>query len=350
LLRIVGSCGERLFGLEPAERLRRQAGSAEDPVIVGHGSTVLSDAAVDWLMENPGRTLTTPEGSPAAVACTPDEAETCADWLARGAAPDSVNPSLLPPMFIRKLRRRDTLLVRRLDETSRRVVERELFGAVYKGVTDLVTKYAWPVPAFWATKFCARAGIGPNLVTMLGMVCVAAVALLWAQGQLLQGLLLAWAMTFLDTVDGKLARVTVTSSWLGNLLDHGTDVLHPPLWWICLAIGLGKLQPDTGAAVWWGCWAILAGYVAGRLIEEQFKRRIGYNAFLWRPFDSAFRLIVARRNIILLILTAGLVVQQPVAAYLTAAAWTFLSVLVQLARLVQALSAARLGGTESWLK
>jgi phosphatidylglycerophosphate synthase len=43
------------------------------------------------------------------------------------------------------------------------------------------------------------------------------------------GLVLGRLMTFLDTVDGKLARVTVTSSRFGDVLDHGLDIIHPPL-------------------------------------------------------------------------------------------------------------------------
>ena len=35
----------------------------------------------------------------------------------------------------------------------------------------------------------------------------------------------------LDTVDGKLARCTITSSGWGNVFDHGVDLIHPPFWW-----------------------------------------------------------------------------------------------------------------------
>ena len=55
-------------------------------------------------------------------------------------------------------------------------------------------------------------------------------------------------MTFLDTVDGKLARVTLTSSRFGNWLDHGNDIIHPPLWWLCLANGLALGSPEVQLA------------------------------------------------------------------------------------------------------
>jgi phosphatidylglycerophosphate synthase len=200
------------------------------------------------------------------------------------------------------------------------------------------------------TRLSARLGVAPNAITLAGIVAAGAVAALWAEGEIALGLLLAWLMTFLDTVDGKLARVTVTSSWLGNLLDHVTDFLHPPLWWVCLAIGLSAHDPFSEGQLWAACALILVGYVVGRLVEELFKRRIGYNAYLWRPFDSAFRLIVSRRNIILLIMTGGLLIGQATAAYLTAAAWTLVSVAVQVVRFAQACRAERRGAAETWLK
>ena len=94
---------------------------------------------------------------------------------------------------------------------------------------------------------------------------------------------------------------------------------------------------------------ILIGYVVGRFVERSFKKRFGYNAFLWRPFDSAFRTIVSRRNIILLIMTAGIVIGRPVDAFVAAAAWTFVSAIIQVGRFAQALIASRGGPLPSWL-
>ena len=155
-------------------------------------------------------------------------------------------------------------------------------------------------------------------------------------------------MTLLDTVDGKLARVTLTSSWLGNLLDHGNDLIHPPLWWYCLAQGISKLAP-AHPWVWPSCWVILATYVVGRFLEKGFKARFGFNPFMWQPFDSSFRTIVSRRNIILLIMTAGLIVQRPAEAFALCAAWSILSVMIQGARYAQAVVQSRRVPINAWL-
>jgi phosphatidylglycerophosphate synthase len=71
--------------------------------------------------------------------------------------------------------------------------------------------------------------------------------LFW-QGHLLPGLIPAWGMTFLDTVDGKLARTTMTSSRWGNLFDHGVDLLHPPFWWLAWWHGIVLVDHDRPQA------------------------------------------------------------------------------------------------------
>ena len=58
-------------------------------------------------------------------------------------------------------------------------------------------------------------------------------------GEWALGFLTGWLMTFLDTVDGKLARTTMTYSWWGNIYDHGIDLIHPPFWYWAWFVGLG---------------------------------------------------------------------------------------------------------------
>ncbi len=347
-LTIVGTCERKLFGLAPAERLRRQLGNSHSVQVVADASAVLSDATVSWLLDNPGVVLTSPGGRPLAIALPAGGSEPSEAALTNSSF-RSANPAQLPDQFVRKLRRRDALLARSLDEEPVVEVERAVFGNVYKGVTDMVTKWAWPVPAFWVTRALSRIGVSPNMVTSVGLVLTFAAAWLFFRGELFWGMAAAWGMTFLDTVDGKLARSTVTSSRFGNLLDHVTDYVHPPIWWYCLAVGLAEHQPEQDGLIWAACWTILGTYLIGRAIEEIFKARTGFNAYLWRPFDSRFRLIVSRRNIILLIMTTGLAVGAGAEAFALAAAWSIASVLIQGVRLVQGLTAHRREKLTSWM-
>ena len=116
-------------------------------------------------------------------------------------------------------------------------------------------------------------------------------ALAFARGEFGFGLAAAWAMTFLDTVDGKLARVTQNSSPFGHWFDHGLDLSHPPVWWGAWALGLGVSLGSVAAAV------VLGGYLVGRIVEGIFILVCGFETHSWRRLDSFFRLITARRNI-----------------------------------------------------
>jgi phosphatidylglycerophosphate synthase len=349
VLKIVGTCDRRLFGLAPAERLRRQLKAGQQNLVVADASAVLSDPTLAWLLDHPRTILTSPAGRPLAVAVPPGETEAAEAALAGGGSGfECANPSTLPAQFVRKLRRRDQLLALSLDEQPVAKIEREVFGNVYKGVTDAVTKWVWPEPAFHLVRGLSRLKVTPNMVTLVGLALTFVAAILFYRGDLWGGMAAAWGMTFLDTVDGKLARTTVTSSRGGDLLDHVTDYVHPPIWWYCLAAGLALHAPGA-SGIWASCWIILGTYLVGRAVEEIFKSRLGFNQYLWRRFDSRFRLVVSRRNIILLIMTAGLLVGAGPEAFAVAAAWSVASVLIQSVRLGQALVARRKAPLSSWL-
>jgi phosphatidylglycerophosphate synthase len=160
----------------------------------------------------------------------------------------------------------------------------------------------------------------------------------FAQGNFGIGLLAAWAMTFLDTVDGKLARVTLTSSRLGDVLDHGLDLLHPPFWYYAWAVGVGGVPMAETSLV-------IGGYVFGRLIEGAFLAAFGIETHSWRPIDALFRTITARRNPNLILLSVGWAFARPDLGFRLVALWTACSLLFHIVRLGQA-ALARYRGEE----
>ena len=222
---------------------------------------------------------------------------------------------------------------------SKPFLERRLFDWSYKGVTDLITKWVWPRPAQWVVGQCVRFGLQPNHVTIIGLFLVILAGIMFAYGWFGWGLLAGWLMTFLDTVDGKLARVTVTSSKFGHYFDHLIDLIHPPIWYILWGLGLGGTQfTFFGLSLTAAFWLIGVGYVVGRLIEGVFLARLGkFGIFCWRPIDSFFRLITARRNPCLLLLTVGVLMRHPDWGLIAVAGWTALTSLFLLGRLVMAL-------------
>ena len=54
------------------------------------------------------------------------------------------------------LKKRDLPYLLPISRVNSRQLESELFARSYKSVTDLVTKWLWPTPAFWTVRACVR--------------------------------------------------------------------------------------------------------------------------------------------------------------------------------------------------
>ena len=243
-----------------------------------------------------------------------------------------------------ELRKRERPFVLPLMAGAEDDVERAAYDASYKGVTDALTLYLWRRPAFHMTRWAARRGLSPNFITLIGaLLCVAAFFFFW-EGRYWAGCAAGFGFMVLDTVDGKLARCTGQSSKLGNIFDHGIDLVHPPFWYWAWAEGLGLhgpllaqryegLEPVYQALV---LSAIVFGYVAQRVIEGIFMRRYKMHIHVWRPVDSKFRLITARRNPNMVILFASLLIGRPDVGLQLVALWTILSLIFHAVRLAMA--------------
>lgn len=304
---LLGDGAARLWGLSSRERLTRQlervgvrafvdGGDREpraDSVVLIRADHVYDDRVIAALVKTPGMLLRAGPESAALVAANvaTDRLPQAEAVLTGRSSPDLLGvrqetPASLVPMYQKHLLKAEPPLVRRILADDVRALENRLFTGAYKGVTDLVTKWLWPVPARWATRLCARAGLHPNHVTALAAVLALLAGVLFARGDYAWGLVLGWLMTFLDTVDGKLARVTIRSSRFGDILDHGTDLLHPPLWYLAWGAGLAGSQVGLPAG-WLTLGVIIVGYVVGRLVEGAFQLWLAqFPIFCWRRVDS----------------------------------------------------------------
>jgi phosphatidylglycerophosphate synthase len=250
-----------------------------------------------------------------------------------------------------ELRKRDRPFVLPLDPADPMPVERAAYDASYKGVTDALTLYLWRKPAFYLTRWAAQAGLTPNQVTLVGAVLCVATLFFWMKGIYWPGVATAFGFMVLDTVDGKLARCTGQSSKWGNIFDHGLDLVHPPFWWWAWANGLNYIgDPFELVYEWLIIAAIVAGYVVQRFIEGIFMRKYGMHIHVWRPIDSKFRLITARRNPNMVILVVALIFGRPDMGLELVAFWTLASLIFHAVRLSQANAAHERGGAvTSWL-
>ena len=250
-----------------------------------------------------------------------------------------------------ELRKRDRPFVLPLDPANAILVERAAYDASYKGVTDLLTLYLWRRPAFYLTRWAAQAGMTPNQVTLIGAILCIATFFFWMEGMYWPGIATAFGFMVLDTVDGKLARCTGQSSKWGNIFDHGLDLIHPPFWWWAWANGLNsRADPFEAVYEWLIILAIVIGYVVQRVTEGIFMRKYGMHIHVWRPVDSKFRLITARRNPNMVILVGSLLLGHPDTGLELVALWTLVSLIFHAVRLAQANAAFDRGKPiVSWL-
>jgi phosphatidylglycerophosphate synthase len=261
-------------------------------------------------------------------------------------------PDTLVPQTQIRLKKAHAAFVLPITRENSRGLERHLFKTAYKGITDLVTKWIWPMPARVVTRLCVRLGLLPNHVTALSWLLAILAGVLFYKGEFVTGLLAGWVMTFLDTVDGKLARVTVTSSPLGNYFDHILDLVHPPLWYLAWGLGLSAYHPAwLDVALNTTIALVFAGYIAGRLVEGIFSAWIArFGIYSWRPVDSFNRLITARRNPCLIILTVSLLPGRPDLGLEAVVLWTLASSLFLIVRLAMGTFAHITSGPlQSWL-
>jgi phosphatidylglycerophosphate synthase len=267
--------------------------SATDTVLLVHAGYLFEQRTISALARQQDALLECPrDGGLAGAIANGARAAEFAAALTTASATRPTDARLLRPAELEHyddhLRRVEPPLLEPMREEQRDALESVLYGNAYKGITDLVTKWLWPRPARRVVGWCANAGITPNMVTVTGLLLVLAATWLFAHGAFVSGLACGWLMTLLDTVDGKLARVTVQSSKLGHWLDHGMDIVHPPFWYVLWGTGLGaSIAPDTGQLM---VQLIIGGYIAGRALEALFHALGSCSMFAWRPFDAYFRL------------------------------------------------------------
>ena len=362
---------QALFGLPPLERLRRSLGKpdadvavtlsgpapaptawpgarraessaalgtrlraalADGPLVALAGANVIDPRLIGFLLRS-ARSAVAARGSGAARAVAlrldpaladviPPAARTLAEVADALLAAGHIEPvdEREFPSYVNKLRRSLPYWLHAVgDVAARRRLKRQMFWDNYKGSTDLLTRWVYP-PLVWPlTRFCTRFGIHPNTVTVLSIVLCFAAVPLFAAGDFVAGFLCAYGMSVLDSVDGKVARVTLTDSAIGNVLDHGLDQIHPPFWYLAWAWGLGAhtwSDPLYQAAVW-----LIVFYFGDRIVLGIAKYRLGFALHAATRLDGRVRSFIARRNITMTIMALALLFGVGPAGFYLVTAW-----------------------------
>jgi len=369
IARTIGESAVKLWGIDARTRLQRALSligmsidDSNDPVIgdqhilLIHVGYLFEPRTLKSLSERSDCLLRCPAtGEFAAAMASEDNYEALSALL--------LDPSQTPPSTVEvvepvnlanfdvALRRAEPPLLLPVSSSNIDALEARLYGNAYKGITDLVTKWLWPRPAKQLVRLSTVMSLSPNMVTSLSFVLMLMATWLFYEGMYWSGLMAGWLMTLLDTVDGKLARVTVQSSRFGHYFDHLIDLFHPPFWYICWGLSLEDPRLLAFMSVDEAHWLIIYGYIGGRIVEGAFHLFAECSVFSWRPFDAWFRLITARRNPCLILLTLSLLISAPEWGLITITAWTVLTTAVLVVRLLQAAIGRWVSGKpmQSWL-
>lgn len=216
---------------------------------------------------------------------------------------------------------------------------RYLFWSNYKGSTDFFTRYVYPFFVWRALGPLTRWRVHPNVVTVLNVVITLAAVPLWAHRWWVSGFLCAWGMSVLDSVDGKLARLTYRSSEIGHNLDHGLDLIHPPFWYFAWAWALSNGDPSSW--LFRSSIAMAVVYFLDRILVRVFTRRTNRSIHAYAPIDVRMRTIISRRNINLPLFTVGLPLGLGVETFAFIVLWQYASFAFHLLRVIQCWNAGR---------
>ena len=173
--------------------------------------------------------------------------------------------------------------------------------------------------------------ITPNQVTIAGFIIGCGATTAFVLGRVGLGILAALVFGIVDGLDGKLSRVKVETTERGKW-EHHLDYLIENSWWTAIAFHLWQSAQLPTA------FYFLALLFGSHLLDEFVKRKakIATGRLLddVAPFDRAFRLIAARRNVYVWVLAAGFLLGAFPQSYAILGSWAAVTAAVHLMRSV----------------
>jgi len=213
-------------------------------------------------------------------------------------------------------------------EQNRRLAERIILDSAQNGTLDLPAYFHAPIETAIISLLC-KTRITPNQITIAGFIigCSATAAFVLGRGGL--GIVAALTFGIIDGLDGKQSRVKIETTEHGKW-EHHLDYVIENSWWLAIAFHLWRSGQFPNV------FYFLALLIASHLLAEFAKRRVkiarGRLLDDVAPFDRAFRLIAARRNVYVWILACGFLLGVFPQSYAIMCGWAAISAAVHLAR------------------
>ncbi len=213
-------------------------------------------------------------------------------------------------------------------EQNRRLAERIILDSAQKGTLDLPAYLHAPIETGIISLLC-KTRITPNQITIAGLIIGCGATVAFALGRIGLGILAALIFGIVDGLDGKQSRVKIEMTERGKW-EHHLDYLIENSWWAAIAFDLWRSGQFPNVFYF---FALLIG---SHLLDEFAKRRAkmakGRLLDDVTPFDRAFRLIAARRNVYVWMLACGFLLDAFPQSYAVICGWAAFSAAVHLVR------------------
>lgn len=213
-------------------------------------------------------------------------------------------------------------------EEKRRLAERVILDSAQNGTLDLPAYIHGPIETALISLLC-KTRITPNQITIGGFIIGCSATAAFALGRVGLGILAALIFGIVDGLDGKQARVKIETTEHGKW-EHHLDYFIENSWWAAIAFQLWRSGQFPNVFYF---FALLVG---SRLLYEFAQRgaKMAKGRLLddVAPFDRAFRLIAARRNVYVWILACGFLLGAFPQSYAIICGWAAISAAVHLAR------------------
>jgi len=208
------------------------------------------------------------------------------------------------------------------------LAERVILDSAQKGTLDLPAYIHAPIETLIISRLC-KSRITPNQITIAGLIVGCTATIAFALGHIAMGIVAALIFGVIDGLDGKQSRVKIETTERGKW-EHHFDYAIENSWWATMAFHLWRSGQFPNVFYF---FALLVG---SHLLDEFAKRQVkivkGRLLDDLTPFDRAFRLFAARRNIYVWVLGCGLLLGAFPQSYAIICEWAAFSAAVHLLR------------------
>jgi phosphatidylglycerophosphate synthase len=211
---------------------------------------------------------------------------------------------------------------------DRRMAKRIILDSAQNGTLDFPAYVHAPIETAIVSRLC-RTRITPNQITIAGFLIGCGATAAFVVGRIGLGILAALIFGVVDGLDGKLSRVKVETTKRGEW-EHHVDTFVENSWWAAIAFHLW--QAGQLPSAFYFLALLIVSHVFDGFGKRRAHRATGRRLDDVAPFDRAFRLIGARRNIYIWLLACGFLINALPQTYVFICGWAAVTAAVHLLR------------------